>query len=121
MPPHLKNTDQRNIVSISFPLSDFSDFKRRPAIIISNNYYNSKQEDIVVMGITSQLEKQREYVIPVSNADMENGFLPFQSEIRCDKLLLVHKSKIVAFYGKLSKNKFIQTINQLNELVKETV
>lgn len=82
--------------------------------------YNSKQEDIVVMGITSNIEKQRDYIVPISNNDLEKGNLSFQSQISCDKLMSVHKTTIIALFGILSKKKFFDSIQKLNELLKET-
>jgi len=47
--------NQRDIILIPFPFSDLSESKIRPALVVSNNIYNSQSLDIVVTAITSNL------------------------------------------------------------------
>ena len=44
---------QREIVLLPFPYSDLSSTKKRPALIVSNNNYNERFNDVVVCVITS--------------------------------------------------------------------
>ena len=48
---------QREIVLVPFPFSDLSSAKKRPVLIISNNDYNQRFDDVVVCVITSTLQK----------------------------------------------------------------
>jgi len=45
--------EQGDIVIIPVPFTDLSSQKRRPVIVISNNMYNRKTKDIVVVALTS--------------------------------------------------------------------
>jgi mRNA-degrading endonuclease toxin of MazEF toxin-antitoxin module len=45
--------NQRDIVLIKFPSSDLSGAKVRPALVISNQGYNIKSPDTVVLALTS--------------------------------------------------------------------
>ena len=49
---------QGEMVLIPVPFSDLKSKRRRPVIIISNDLYNQKTEDIVVVAVTSNLEKK---------------------------------------------------------------
>ena len=47
---------QRDIVLLSFPFSNFQTTKVRPTIVVSNDEYNRKSKDIVVVPMTSKLK-----------------------------------------------------------------
>lgn len=44
-----------DIILVPFPFSDQSTSKKRPAVIVSSDAYNSDRPDIILMAITSQL------------------------------------------------------------------
>ncbi len=44
-----------DIVLVSFPFTDQTTTKKRPAIVISSAAYNSARPDIIFMAVTSQL------------------------------------------------------------------
>ncbi|MDJ0531865.1 MAG: type II toxin-antitoxin system PemK/MazF family toxin [Xenococcaceae cyanobacterium MO_207.B15] len=46
---------QRDIILIKFPFSDLSGAKVRPALVISNDKYNSSKLDAVVVAMTSNI------------------------------------------------------------------
>jgi len=45
--------EQGDILLVPIPFTDLSSQKRRPVIVISNNSYNQKTTDLVVMAMTS--------------------------------------------------------------------
>ncbi len=108
---------QRDIVFLKFPYSDFSDFKARPALIISNDRYNKESQDILVCAITSNLEKTP-YSIFISGIDVEDGQLPVKSKIRADKIIQASKTIIFGKLATLGKKKFSETTSRISELSK---
>ena len=76
---------QRDMVLIPVPFSDLKSARRRPVIVISNNLYNQKTEDIVVVAVTSNIE-EKDYTISITQNDVEAGTLPKDSMIRADKI-----------------------------------
>ena len=46
-----------DVVLVPFPFSDQTMTKRRPAVIVSSNLYNNASSNIVIMAITSQIDK----------------------------------------------------------------
>jgi mRNA interferase MazF len=44
-----------DIVLVPFPFTDQSGVKKRPAVIVSSNGYNTSRRDLVIMAITSQV------------------------------------------------------------------
>ena len=76
--------NQRDIVLINFPFSDLSGAKVRPALVLSNDRYNSTSLDAVVLALTSNLSRL-DYSVLVTNSDLESGRLPVDSAIWVDK------------------------------------
>lgn len=77
--------NQREIVLVPFPYSDLSSTKKRPVLVISNNGYNQKFDDVVVCVITSNTF-QDEYSVPLTNSNLELGVLPESSVVKVHKL-----------------------------------
>ena len=101
---------QIEMVLIPIPFSDLRSKKKRPVIVISNDSYNQKTEDIVVVAVTSNIEK-KEWTILITKNDMEEGNLPTDSMIRVDKIyslsqLIVVKrlDTIIVYPGTYSEN-----------------
>jgi mRNA interferase MazF len=46
-----------DVVLVPFPFSDQSTTKKRPAVVISSNRYNETSPDIVILAVTSKVEK----------------------------------------------------------------
>ena len=44
-----------DVVLVPFPFTDQSGTKKRPAVVVSSNGYNTSRRDIVIMAITSQV------------------------------------------------------------------
>ena len=63
---------QRDIVLIPLPFTDLSSTRRRPVIVISNDDYNHKTDDVVVVAMTSN-PIQKDYVLTITNDDLEIG------------------------------------------------
>ena len=65
-----------DIVVVPFPFSDFSNYKKRPALVIANLHGN----DLILCQITSQniLDK---YSVELNVNEVENGNLNINSNI----------------------------------------
>ena len=44
-----------DVVLVPFPFTDQSGTKKRPAVIVSKNRYNTLRRDLIIMAITSQV------------------------------------------------------------------
>jgi mRNA interferase MazF len=111
------NYEQGEIVLIPFPFSDLSSVKQRPVLILSNNDYNNKTQDIVVCGITSNL-KESKYSVLLHDEDLIKGKLPLESIIKSDKLFTLKCSLIIKQIGKLNKKVFDKVISEILKLIK---
>lgn len=72
---------QWDIVLTKFPFSNLADFKVRPVLVLLKDGYNRKYADVIVCGISSNLEKS-EYGIEISTESLDEGYLKLTSKIR---------------------------------------
>ena len=89
-----------DIVLVSFPFTDLRGVKKRPALIVSPNQYNS-HFDVVIAFITSKLDSEYrpgDYRIQ----EWKKAHLPKPSQIRM-KFATIDKAIIVKKIGTLSR------------------
>ena len=110
--------NQRELVWVEVPYSDFSGKKIRPAVIVSNNAYNRKSEDMVICAITSNTQKT-DYSVTISENDLEKGKLKVASKIRADKIMQIDKKLALKAFARLNSRKFSETTAQIKKLVSE--
>lgn len=108
--------EQRDIVLIPMPFTDLSSQRRRPVIVISNNEYNQKTSDIVVVALTSNL-RPADYSFTITSADLQVGILPRTSRIRVDKIYTLSQSIIVKTFGRVNSQTFDKICDLLALLV----
>ena len=97
--------EQGEIVLAPFPFTDLSMTKQRPVLIISNDSYNDKTQDLVTCGITSN-PKNTDFSVLITNKDLINGELPVESRIKIDKLFTLSQSVIKKKLGKIKIDVF---------------
>lgn len=109
--------EQRDIVWIKLLYSNLEEEKIRPALVVSNTEYNLRNLDVVVCGITSNLDK-RPYSILISQKDLSEGNLPVPSRIKADKIMQVEKTRILKPFAKLKEQTYKAVIDEITKLVK---
>ena len=109
---------QRDLLLVPFPFSDQSGRKVRPIIVISNNNFNENSEDILIVGVTSNISKDR-YTVKLENNDLTEGKLITDCAIKVENILRLDKSLIVKKIGKIKDEKFKEVIKIINEIVRD--
>jgi mRNA interferase MazF len=92
--------EQGDIVLIPVPFTDLSSLKRRPVIVISNNFYNQNTTDIVVVAMTSN-PAQAEYSFAITSSNLEKGTLNHPGKVRVDKIYTLSQSIVVKVFGRV--------------------
>ena len=109
--------EQRALLLVPFPFSDQSGRKVRPVIVISNNKFNEYSEDLIVVGITSNILKDQ-YTINLDNESLEEGRLITKCCIKAENILRLEKSLIIKKIGKIKNIKLREIIKIINEIIK---
>ena len=92
---------QGDILLIPVPFSDLSSQKRRPVIVISNNDYNRKTGDFVVVAMTSN-PAIVEYSFTITSSDLRTGSLNRPGKIRVDKIYALSQTIIAKRFGRIN-------------------
>ena len=102
-----------DIVVLPFPFSDLSNFKKRPALVIST----LKGDDLILCQITSQ-NIYDEYAITLNNEDLASGSLKRKSNIRPNRIFTADGKIILYKVGKLNENKIGEIVERLIQIIK---
>lgn len=96
-----------SLVTVSFPFTDLSAIKRRPALVLIVH-----GEDLVVCGVTSKISRRRD-AVPLDDRGMAEGRLPARSEVRPLKIFTIHRGLIRTLVGRVSNRTFKRVVSVL--------
>ena len=99
------------IVLVSFPFTDLSGAKVRPAVVVSNKPMG---DDVVVAFISSNTKKSGKFEIFLKMSE-QNG-LKTDSVIVISKLATLEKKTILGEIGQLSEREILEVKKKLKEL-----
>lgn len=102
-----------DLVLVSFPFSDRSQAKVRPVVILSIESYNRSSEDVVVCGVTSNLNPTR-FSLQINQNSLSQGLLKSASKVRVDAIAAIEKSLILKRIGRINK----ATLNKVKGLLR---
>lgn len=109
--------EQKDLLIVPFPFSDQSGRKVRPVVVISNNVFNSHSEDVIVVGVTSNIKKDR-YGLSLANKDLESGNLITNCMIKAENILKLEKGLIIKKIGKIKESKLKEIHSVLDKIIK---
>ena len=106
---------QKELVLLPYPFSDQGGTKVRPAIIISNDAFNKRCEDCVMVPLTTVI-KDEPFSLLIDQDSLESGKLLRQSRIRIDKLFTIKKSLIMMKIGKINNELLIKIKSEIGKV-----
>lgn len=108
-----------DIVLIHFPFTDLTSTKVRPALVISSENYNTNQEDVVFLLITSNTSRitQDDYLLDRNNPEFNNTGLKKESVFRVGKVQTLNKKILVSKLGFAGINTLKEIENRLRNLL----
>ena len=92
---------QKELVLLPYPFSNQKGSKVRPAIIVSNDNFNKRCEDCVMVPLTTVI-KAEPFSLIINQDSLESGKLLKQSRIRIDKIFTIKKSLVIMKIGKIN-------------------
>ena len=108
--------EQRDLVLVPFPFSDQSGRKVRPVIVVSNNEFNKYSDDVIVIGVTSNILKDK-YTISLTNNNLDEGKLLTNCIIKVENLLKLDKELILKKIGRINKETLKEIIDKLFTII----
>jgi mRNA interferase MazF len=106
---------RKDIVLVPFPFTDQSASKRRPALVISNDKFNSESEDVIVCAITSNPDSGP-YTVQIRKEDWKDGMYS-ESYVKSCIILTIAKRAVDKRIGRLSSERFGQVMEQIRGVV----
>jgi mRNA interferase MazF len=106
---------QGDIVAVSFPFTNSSTSKKRPALILSNQKVN-QTGDYLMVQITSKM-KNDWLSMNLTDSDYLLKVLPLKSYIRIHKIFLLNESLIITKISGVSDKFRKQLIQRITELI----
>jgi len=107
--------NQKEVVLLPYPFSNLEEKKVRPALIVSNNKFNKRSDDCVMVPLTTVI-KDEPYSIIIEQKDLFSGKLIRQSRIRADKIFSIEKNLIKMKIGILNKDSFEKVIEEISNI-----
>lgn len=105
---------QKDIILVGFPYTNLINNVKRPALIISNNDVNLRN-DVIAVQITSTLRNdQFSFLLDENYLDYP---LPTKSEIRIHKIFTIEKSLIVRKISAVNDNCFNEIIKRIITII----
>jgi mRNA interferase MazF len=99
------NIKQKELVLLPYPFTDQGGTKVRPALVISNDIFNKKSNDCILIPLTTVI-KDEPYSILISQENLSSGKLLKLSRIRVDKIFTIDKSLIMMKMGAIDNKTF---------------
>lgn len=108
-----------DVVLVTFPFTDLTSVKVRPALVISNDSYNAIQDDIVLLLITSNISRlsSDDYLLESENTEFAGTGLKKASVFRVGKLQTLKKTLLVSKLGIAGSGILMEIENRLRNLL----
>ena len=107
---------QGDILLIPIPFTDLSSQKRRPVIVISNDQYSRKTNDIIVVAMTSN-RQVTDYSLSITSSDLVEGALNRPGKIRVDKIYTLSQTIVAKTFGQVDDKTLSRIRRRLVNLV----
>jgi len=102
------------VVVISFPFSNLTQSKRRPALVISA----LEGDDVILCQITSQTIRDN-YAIPLESMDFKTGGLKQSSNVRPNRIFTADSHIILYKAGSLTVSRLNEVIDKVVEIIRK--
>ena len=101
-----------DIVVLSYPFSDFSGTKRRPALVVAD----LDGDDVILCQITSQAKTDR-YALKLEDTDFTDGKLNTKSVVRPNKIFTADSNIILYTACKINSEKTNIAIKAIVDII----
>lgn len=108
---------QGEVLLIPFPFTDLTSTKKRPALVISADWFNTSHSDAVCLAITSQdpgAVSRDECQVPTHDLLVAGLLTP--SKVKAGKIFTIHESLVVKKLGRLPDRTLRVVIQKFIEL-----
>ena len=99
----MTNYSQGEVVLVPFPFTDEDTEKKRPAVIVSQDWYHKTKTDCILVAITSTIHKSLERdEILISGTEVKRAGLLYDSVVKTGLIFTIHRRRIIKPLGHLT-------------------
>jgi mRNA interferase MazF len=109
------NLKQKELVLLPYPFSDLKGTKVRPALVISNNIFNNRSDDCIMIPLTTVI-KDTPYSILINQENLSSGRLIKPSRIRVDKIFTIQKNLVKMKIGVVNNVVFNKIKSKISKI-----
>lgn len=113
--PSTTHYNRGDIVLVTFPFTDLTSSKRRPALIVSPDSFNASNQDVVLVAITSQIAPDDPQAILLNDDDLVGEKLPKRSMVKLTKVFTIHSALIDKRICAVSEAKLHEVLKGIRE------
>ena len=109
---------QGDVVLTPFPFSSPKATKRRPAVVISSNWFNASRDERILLSVTSHIpeELERDEVL-IPDEHLTDAGLPRRSLVKVAKMASVNAAVIDRRLGRLPDKTLQAVLERLSEVL----
>lgn len=112
--------EQGDIVLVPFPFTDLTAVKKRPALVVSANWYNKRYRDVVLVAVTSRVPLiLDELDYRITESDFKTGKLYKDSIVKLGKMFTIENSLILQKICDVRGQTMDKILDQLNNVYRE--
>jgi mRNA interferase MazF len=108
------NVQRGDVVMVDWFYSDRTGSKRRPALVVQADAYNSTLDDTILALITSSIRRRigaaTQVEVSISTPDGKQSGLIIDSVVQCENLVTIDRKFILRVRGRFT-DKLMQQIN----------
>ena len=119
--PSMTTCRQQYIVLVPFPFSDLSTVKKRPALVISADWYNQDRDDCILVAITSVARSHlAPDEVPIRGVAATNAGLTRDAIIVAGKIFTIEQDLVQKQLGFLPRSMFDQVLVKVHDLMRDS-
>jgi len=112
--------EQGDIVLVPFPFTDLTTVKKRPALVVSANWYNKRYRDVVLVAVTSHVPLiPDELDYRITESDFKTGKLYKDSIVKLGKVFTIENSLILKNICDVRGQTMDKMLDRLNNVYRE--
>ena len=111
---------QGDIVLVPFPFTDLTTVKKRPALVVSANWYNKRYKDVVLVAVTSHVPLMLDKLdYRITESDFKTGKLYKDSIVKLGKMFTIENGLILKEICDVCGQTMVTILDQLNIVYRE--
>ena len=112
--------EQGDIVLVPFPFTNLTTVKKRPALVVSANWYNKRYMDVVLVAVTSRVPLiLDELDYRITESDFKTGKLYKDSVVKLGKVFTIENSLIIRKVCDVRGQTMAGILDRLNNVYRE--